>query len=251
MMNKIEKMIADLEEKSCHDEKDEKKLEILRRKQEELGESPSDVEVDIAMRAFINEYFRYVIHQKGQHINSDEEANTDDNAPDNTDEPIIFSDIGNAIQVVRSVFHNMDLRFRDFQNEDVHIFELGIRDHGKNLRVKIYLEAELEMCRIEASYPFIVDREIAYPLCEKLAEENYCRRYSALQYDARDGELSCRYSFPIMHGLHDDEFLMAFLVVTTDAFKSYDAVKQYANGRFRKDRQMIIERAQALISEME
>ena len=101
-------------------------------------------------------------------------------------------------------------------------------------------------------YPFQADREFVYPLCEKLAKENYPRRYGALQYDAEDGELSYRYSFPIRHGLHEDDFVAVLMAVLASAHASFDMVRQYAVGRFRRaEREDIICRAQKLIIELD
>ena len=89
-------------------------------------------------------------------------------------------------------------------------------------------------------------------LCQKLAAENYQRRYGALQYDASDNELSYRYSFSVKHGLYEDDFRGAFLAVVASAHASYDVVKQYAVGRFRRaERDAITCQAQKLIIELD
>lgn len=98
---------------------------------------------------------------------------------------------------------------------------------------------------------FQVDRVFAYPLCEKMAAENFPRRFGALQYDARDGELSYRYSFPITHGLHKDDFRTVFVAIIASANASYDMVKQYTVGSRRPTREEITCRAQELIIELD
>jgi len=118
--------------------------------------------------------------------------------------------------------------------------------------VKVYLESDPKVCRIDAVFPFQAEREFAYPMCEKLMKENYTRRFGALQYDERDGELSYRYSFPIRHGLQEDDFQTVLMAVMASAYASYDVIKLCAVGRFRKpERDAIICQAQKLIIELD
>lgn len=73
-----------------------------------------------------------------------------------------------------------------------------------------------------------------------------------MQYDARDGGLSYRYSFPITHGLYKDDFRTVFVAIIASANASYDVVKQYAVGGFRRPtREEITCRAQELIIELD
>ena len=248
MKNKMQEFISEIEAKTDRNELDDKLLEMLLQKQEELGESPSDEEAEEAVRQVIREHLMYALRQKfmeGKHSDEDEEDDLDNSGT--TD------DLEDEISLVREVFNKMDLRFRDYHHQKgVHAFELGIRENGKQLRMKVYLESDPKVCRIDAVYPFTADREFAYPLCEKLLEENYPRRYGALEYDARDGELAYRYSFPITHGLYKDDFKTIFLTVIKSAMTSFDTVKQYATGRFRKDaRKKIIDQVQKLLKELD
>jgi hypothetical protein len=246
MKNKIQEFIEEIEAKTVRNELDDKLLEMLLQKQEELGENPSDQEAEEAVRQVIREHFMFALRQKfaeGNHSDEDDE-------PENDSTDI---DLEEEISLVREVFKKMDLHFRDYRHQrGVHTFELGIRENGKQLRMKIYLEADPKVCRMDAIYPFTADKEFAYPLCEKLLEENYPRRYGALEYDARDGELAYRYSFPMTHGLYKDDFRTIFLTVIKSAMTSFDTVKQYATGRFRKDiRKNIIDQVQKLLNELE
>ncbi len=250
-MNKIQETIEKLEAKPNRSELDDKLLEMLRQKQEELGEDPTEEAVEEGVRQVIKEHFKIALFQKLQdRRNSGDEEDDDDEDDENGDSTETLKD---DIRVVREVFRDMDLRFRDYHHQKgVHAFELGVREDGKRLRLKIYLETDPKVCRIDAMYPFTADQTFAYPLCEMLLKENYPRRYGALQYDARDGELSYRYSFPITHGLHRDDFQTIFLAVIKSAMTSFDTVRLYANGRFRKDvRQQIFNNVQKLLNEIE
>ena len=244
MNNKLQNFIAEIEARPEKDELDEKLLEMLQQKQTELGEDPTEEEADDAIREVIKEHFMLALRQKFMDDNHSHDDDEEDDSSEKTSE---------AVKTVREVFNDMGLRFRDYRHQKgVHAFELGVREDGKLLRMKVYVEENVNVCRIDALFPFTADRSVAYPLCEKLAEENYPRRFGALQYDARDGELTYRYSFPIGHSLYKDDFRMVFLAVIKTAVDSYDVVKKYASGRFHSnDRQEIMNRIQELLRELE
>lgn len=245
MENKMQEMINRLLEKEERSEMDEKMLELLQAKQAQLGEDPSEEAVEEALRDVIKEHFLFMLRRKMKQ--NDPEDDVDE------DEEESLESLQEATEIVRGVFRDMDLRFRDYRHQKgVRAFELGIREDGKLLRMKVYLEAEDKVCRVDAIYPFVADREFIYPLCAKLMAESYPRRFGALQFDTRDGELSYRYSFPMTHGLHRDDFKKLFLIVVKSAMASYDVAKRYATGRFpREERASIAEHARELLSELE
>ena len=172
---------------------------------------------------------------------------------EDSDEDVWNGTMQEAVDAVHRVFHKRNWKYRDYtQQKGVKAFELGVREDGKLLHLKVYLEAITKVCRIDIVYPFQAEQEFVYPLCEKLVKENYPRRYGALQYDAEDGELSYRYSFPIRHGLHEDDFMMVLMAMMASAHASFDVVKQYAVGRFRRaERDAITCKAQKLIIELD
>lgn len=239
-MNKLQEAIAKLEADTDRSVLSERLLQMLLEKQMELGDDISDEEAEEAT----GEVFREHLMEALRNVAPQVETGEDD---DTWNETMI-----DAMNVVHSVFREQNWKYRDYvQQQGVRAFELGIRENGKLLNMKVYLESSPKMCRIDAVYPFQAEQDFAYPLCEKLVKENSPRRYGALQCD-EDGELSYRYSFPIRHGLHKDDFLEAFLAVVASAHASYDVVKQYAVGRFRKsERDFITCRAQKLIIEMD
>ena len=248
MKNKIQEFIDELEARTDRSEQDDKLLEMLLQKQKELGENPSAEEAEFAARQVIKEHLLSALRQKslaGRHSDEDEDNGQEDGST--------TEGLEEEITLVREAFRKMDLRFRDYHHHrGVHAFELNLREDGKRLRLDVYLEASPKTCRMDAVYPFTADQELAYPLCEKLVSENLLRRYGALQYDARDGELSYRYSFPITHGLHKDDFQAVFWAVVKSAMVSFDAIRPYANGRFRReDRQQIISNVHRLLNEID
>ena len=239
-MNKLQEMIAALEADEDRGGMNDRLLQMLLEKQRELGDDVSDEKAEDAAAEIIAKLFVEVIGDVAPNLGE-------------ADEDVWNETMQEAAEVVHSVFRGKGWKYRDYtQQKGVKAFELGLRENGKLLHVKVYLEAITKVCRIDAVYPFQAEREFAYPLCEKLAKENYPRRYGALQYDAEDGELSYRYSFPIRHGLHEDDFVTVLMTVLASAYASYDVVKQYAVGRFRREeRDAITCRAQKLIIELD
>lgn len=240
-MNKLQEAIAKLEAETNRNELNEKLLQMLQEKERELGDNLSEEEAKSAVSQVLKEHLMFALRRSLSRNDETEKPDPwDDEMEDNMD-------------VIRGVFNGMDLHYREYVHQKgVHAFELGVTAMGKSLRMKVYLEAEAKVCRIDAIYPFLAERVFAYPLCEKMAEENFPRRFGALQYDARDNELSYRYSFPISHGLHEDVFRTVFMAIIASANASYDVIKQYAIGRFRKpNRDFITCMAQNLIIEME
>ena len=235
-MNKLQIEIEKLEANDERSEMDELMLHLLYAKTSELGEDASEEAVEEALTQARAEFVMHILRSK----RAVEEEAWDEDMREN-------------MALIRSVFEDMEVRYREFTPQSgVYAFELGLTTDGKKLQLKIYLEEDPRVCRIDAVYPFQADPEFAYPLCAKLAAENYNRRYGALQYDASDNELSYRYSFPIRHGMHEDDFRSAFMAVLASAHASYDVVKQCAVGRFRRaEREEIICKAQKLIIELD
>lgn len=239
-MNKLQDMIATLEADDDRGQWNDRLLEKLLEKQQELGDDISEEEADEAVSEALKEVLQEALLDAAPH-------------QDDADDGEWSETMQEAIDVVHGLFRKRNWKYRDYTHQKgVKAFELGLRENGKLLRVKVFLEAGAKVCRIDAAYPFQAEREFIYPLCEKLAKENYPRRFGALQYDDEDAELSYRYSFPIRHGLHADDFETVFMTVLASAHASYDVVKQFAVGRFRKaERDAITCRAQKLIIEMD
>ena len=239
-MNKLQDMIATLEADDDRGEWNDRLLQKLQEKQRELGDDISEEEAEEAVGEIVKEVLQEALQNALPGLNEVDEEDWSETMEE-------------AIEVVHRFFREKNWKYRDYTHQKgVKAFELGLRENGKLLRVKVYLEAGTKVCRIDAVYPFQAEREFIYPLCEKLAKENYPRRFGALQYDAEDGELSYRYSFPIRHGLHDDDFRTVFMAVMASAHASFDVVRQYAVGRFRRaEREAITCKAQKLIIELD
>ena len=237
VVNQIQMAIETLEAIDHRDHQQEWMLRLLKTKAGELGENPTREAVAEALRqaeeAFAKRYPR--------------KEECEPEVPDWGPEML------RNIETIRDVFGDMDVKHREyFQRENIYAFELSATNEGRELCVKVFVEEDPMCCRIDAIFPFKAEPEFAWPLCAKLAAENYNNRYGALQYDASDQELSCRYSFSIKHGLYGDDFYDALHCVLWCAFECYDAVKHCAVGRFRRsEREQIICKAQNLIIELD
>lgn len=88
--------------------------------------------------------------------------------------------------------------------------------------------------RIQAVLPTSADQTFDYPLCKAIAKLNYPKRYGALQYDERDGEVCYEYSYPITHGVFKDDFKMLFGIVTSSATDEYKMLRNYCAGKFSR-----------------
>ena len=146
-------------------------------------------------------------------------------------------DMEENLSRIRKVLDGLQVEYREKALQGgIYSFALDIITESRRLYVKIYLESDPKVCRIDAIYPFRAVAAFAYPLCEQMAKENYLRRYGVLKYDETDGELSTQYSFPIGHGLYEDDFFQVLMTVVKSADISYDWMKQYATGQFDRER---------------
>lgn len=157
------------------------------------------------------------------------------------------------VSLLRNLFRRLGFLYREFIPEggDVQAFE--ITETGRNaFRIRVYLEREPRVCRIDAVFPFYAEEAFTYPLCAELIRENYSKRFGSLKYDEEDGELMYQYAFRIPDGLRETEFRENLAAVLVSATACFDEVKKYALGRFRKkERREIICTAQSLIMELD
>lgn len=162
------------------------------------------------------------------------------------------ADFREDVSLLRNLFRRLGLLYREFIPEGSDAYAFEITETGRNsFRIRIYLEKEPRVCRIDAVYPFYAEEAFTYPLCTELIKENYSRRFGCLKYDETDGELMYQYAFRIPEGLREREFRENLASVLVSATSCFDGVKKYALGRFRKkERQDVICNAQTLIMEL-
>ena len=220
MENKLQMFIKIVKGNVPRNDLNKKLLEMLLQKQEELGEDPTDEECEAAVCQAFREHLRVNLEPKWDAHPSNAEEDIEDNKTDAL--------IHNDIALVREVFNDMGLRFKDYLHKGAHVFSLHVCENGNPLMMKVYLEGTPKLCRMEAIYPFIADRNYVYSLCKTLLHDNYPCQYGTLQYNTLTGKLFYRYSFPMTHGLYEDDFRQIFLAIVKSAMESYDTVRKYA-----------------------
>lgn len=236
-MNKLQAEIMKLEADGDRSVMDDCFLKLLYKKDRELGPDPSEEEAEEAIAQAEAELMQHMRSRKQAAMGTDE-----------WDE-----DMEESAAVIRRVFRDLGCPYRGYVHQrGIYAFEFSLMDDYKKLQMKVYLEADLRVCRIDAVYPFQAEPEFVYPLCVKLAAENQKSRYGALQYNPSDNKISHRYSFSVKHGLCEDDFRTAFMSVVISANACYDVLKEYAAGRFQQsDRDEIICKARKLIMELD
>lgn len=154
---------------------------------------------------------------------------------------------------VRDVFKKEKWQYNEENPEqDMKVFELGFMIEDCNLRMKVFIESEPKVCRVEAILPITAGSVYDYVLCREMAKENYPRRFGALHYDARDGELSFRYSYLIDKYFDPDDFRTVFLSVAGSAVDGYYLLSRYAVGSFdRQEISRILDRVNRIICQFE
>lgn len=115
---------------------------------------------------------------------------------------------------------------------DVICFELGFGMKQCHVRVKIYVETNPCVVRIDGIMPITMDPTYEYIVCKKILKFNYSKRFGSVEYDERDGELAYRYSFSTKHGLHKDDLDHAFHAVVISAVDCHEEIRKACAGRF-------------------
>ena len=117
---------------------------------------------------------------------------------------------------------------------DLIAWELGMSGDRFTVRMRVAVEADPRVCRIDAVLPTSVDQVYDAILCKEITRLNQPLRYGAFQYDESDGELSYRYSFPTQNGLHADDLGRLFMAVLLTAKQNFPKLQKYAVGKFTK-----------------
>lgn len=212
-------------------------LESLEELQKTLAADASDREIEEAIQRCVSENLKGGTKER-------EESNL-------TEEDLTYMRQG--IDTVKELFEEEEWRYAESEpREDVHIFEVGFTNEGVSLRMRISIESQPRVCRIDAILPIIVDKTYEYIVCKKIADANYVKRYGAFQYDERDGELSYRYSYPITYGVKKDELRNLILTVALSASEKYDEFKRACVGKFKaKELNEILENLNKLIRDLD
>ena len=119
---------------------------------------------------------------------------------------------------------------------DVTRYQLDITSKEKvKVTMKVFVETDPDVIRIEAILPFSCDAKYAYPLCVEMAKENYNKRYGCFKYDERDGEMSFEYAVRAKNPVEQDDLDIYFNAVFGCAARKTETLRRYCFGMFEKE----------------
>ncbi len=215
-MNKLKEMIASLEGEQ-QNANARVLLNLLKTKDVQLGENPSEEEVEAAISECLHMHMAASQKTKGN------------GAAGRADEAFLKK----ASEVVRKYLDNSNLQYRENSSKkDRRSFRLGMKMKHCNLSITISVETNPRTCRVEAVLPITGYDVYDYLFCREICKENFFRRTGALQYDESDGQILYRSSFPIRSGLHQEDLEQVFLETARSAESCYAALRKHLAGRY-------------------
>jgi hypothetical protein len=135
---------------------------------------------------------------------------------------------------------------------DLIAWELGMSGDHFTVRMRVAVETDPRVCRIDAILPASVDPVYDAIICKEIIKLNQPLRYGAFQYDESDGQLSYRYSFPTQNGLFSDDLGRVFMIVLLTAKQNFPKLQKYAVGKFTgAEKKQIREYVERLTRELE
>lgn len=130
-------------------------------------------------------------------------------------------------------------------------YQFGLRCEGVDLWMRVYITADPCVCRIDASFPLLVNPAYEYPLCRALAEANRPLPFGSFKYDERRGSVSYQYSFLAGQGIPEDDFKIYFNEIVYSAVSCRDAICKCCFGQFESDEVgEILKKVNTLVSEI-
>ena len=222
MANLFDKMIEELKAKNGGEE--DEFIQMLRAKRDELGDDASEVEIIEAIKSCLEEF-------AGPEDGEDDGEEDEPEESKLTEEQKLY--MADATATVKKFLDDNEWHYNLRTIRDgLVVYELGFTVKGTNLRLRIYVEADPDVCRIDAILPINADAIYEYPLCKLLTKINYSKRFGSFRYDERDGEISYEYSFLSKHGINIDELDIYFHAIINTAADSYSVIRKCCVGRF-------------------
>ena len=130
-------------------------------------------------------------------------------------------------------------------------YQFGLRCEGVDLWMRVHITADPCVCRIDASFPLLVNPAYEYPLCRALAEANRPLPFGSFKYDERRGSVSYQYSFLAGQGIPEDDFKIYFNEIVDSALSCHDAICKCCFGQFESDEVgEILKKVNTLVSEI-
>ena len=130
-------------------------------------------------------------------------------------------------------------------------YQFGLRCEGVDLWMRVHITADPCVCRIDASFPLLVNPAYEYPLCRALAEANRPLPFGSFKYDERRGSVSYQYSFLAGQGIPEDDFKIYFNEIVDSAVSCHDAICKCCFGQFESDEVgEILKKVNTLVSEI-
>ena len=158
-----------------------------------------------------------------------------------------------AKKQVTDFFERESWNYREIiTRPDLIAWELGMTGEHFTVRMRVAVEADPRVCRIDAILPAAADPVYDAILCKEIVKLNQPLRYGAFQYDESDGELSYRYSFPTQNGLYSDDLSRIFVAVLLTAKREFPKLQKFAVGKFtRAEEKQIQEYIERLMRDLE